>query len=98
MPRRSRKRPYGQPHEPLDLARATGGERIETGPRGLSYRVRSIPAGSKAYVCPGCELDIPAGESHVVAWTVEAPWGYAVGVDSRRHWHRSCWERARRST
>jgi hypothetical protein len=44
----------------------------------------------KAYVCPGCQQDIPAGTGHLVAVPVDDP-------DGRRHWHHGCWEhRARR--
>ena len=39
---------------------------------------------SKAYVCPGCNRDIPAGTGHLVAVPVDAP-------DLRRHWHHGCW-------
>lgn len=39
----------------------------------------------KAYLCPGCHQDIPAGTGHVVAVPRSAP-------DLRRHWHRGCWE------
>ena len=40
----------------------------------------------KAYVCPGCNRDIPPRTGHIVAVPVEAP-------DLRRHWHRGCWDR-----
>lgn len=43
---------------------------------------------TKAYLCPGCHRDIPAGTGHVVAVPVDAP-------DLRRHWHRGCWDRRR---
>src|SRR5262245_39873685 len=43
----------------------------------------------KAYVCPGCHREIPAGTGHVVAVPHEAP-------DLRRHWHRGCWDRRHR--
>jgi hypothetical protein len=43
----------------------------------------------KAYLCPGCNQDIPAGMGHLVAVPPSAP-------DLRRHWHRGCW--ANRST
>jgi hypothetical protein len=43
----------------------------------------------KAYVCPGCNQDIPTGTGHLVAVPPSAP-------DLRRHWHRGCW--ANRST
>lgn len=39
----------------------------------------------KAYVCPGCQGDIPPGTGHLVVVPVDAP-------DLRRHWHRPCWE------
>lgn len=42
----------------------------------------------KAYVCPGCNRDIPPRTHHVVA----VPHGAA---DLRRHWHMGCWERRR---
>jgi len=40
---------------------------------------------TKAYVCPGCNRDIPPGTFHVVAVPRDAP-------DLRRHWHRGCWD------
>jgi hypothetical protein len=39
---------------------------------------------NKAYVCPGCNQDIPRGTGHIVAVPPMAP-------DLRRHWHRGCW-------
>ena len=45
---------------------------------------------AKAYLCPGCNQEIPAGTGHVVAVPPDAP-------DLRRHWHSPCWEhRSRR--
>ena len=43
----------------------------------------------KAYMCPGCETEIPAGTGHVVVIPRLAP-------DLRRHWHRGCWFKERR--
>ena len=40
----------------------------------------------KAYLCPGCQQEIPIGTGHVVVVPREA-------ADLRRHWHRPCWER-----
>jgi hypothetical protein len=40
---------------------------------------------TKAYLCPGCNREIPAGNAHVVAVPRDAP-------DLRRHWHRGCWD------
>jgi len=39
---------------------------------------------TKAYLCPGCNRDIPEGMGHMVAVPPDAP-------DLRRHWHRGCW-------
>ena len=41
---------------------------------------------TKAYLCPGCNRDMPPGTGHLVVVPREAP-------DLRRHWHRACWER-----
>ena len=41
---------------------------------------------TKAYICPGCNRDIPAGMGHLVAVPIDAP-------DLRRHWHHGCWSR-----
>lgn len=38
----------------------------------------------KAYLCPGCNQDIPEGTGHVVVVPRDAP-------DLRRHWHSPCW-------
>jgi len=40
---------------------------------------------TKAYVCPGCNQEIPKGQGHLVVVPVADP-------DHRRHWHRGCWE------
>jgi hypothetical protein len=40
----------------------------------------------KSYVCPGCQQEIRAGTGHVVVVPQGDP-------ESRRHWHRPCWER-----
>ncbi len=39
---------------------------------------------TKAYLCPGCNGEIPAGMGHIVAVPPNEP-------DLRRHWHRGCW-------
>ena len=38
----------------------------------------------KAYLCPGCNQDIPAGVGHLVVVPEESP-------ELRRHWHHACW-------
>lgn len=96
MARRSRRRPYGQPHPELDTeAVRRGGARSETGPDGRSWTVRTVASGEKTYTCPGCGQLIPPGTTHVVAWTTEHLFGVEAGLAERRHWHSACW-RARR--
>ena len=46
-------------------------------------------------MCPDCNQRIPAGQDHVVVWTEDTLWGVQYGIDSRRHWHSSCWRRYR---
>ena len=53
---------------------------------GLEVRYVQAYEATKAYECPGCNHEIPAGTHHVVVVPVETP-------DLRRHWHRPCWER-----
>jgi hypothetical protein len=43
----------------------------------------------KAYLCPGCNQDIPEGLGHLVIVPHDAP-------DLRRHWHTACWEHRHR--
>ena len=40
---------------------------------------------TKAYVCPGCNQEIPAGAGHLVVVPLDA-------AELRRHWHTPCWE------
>lgn len=56
----------------------SAGEEVEV------RRVQPYRAG-KAYLCPGCNQDIPAGTGHVVVVPLESP-------DLRRHWHSPCWD------
>ena len=52
---------------------------------GVEVRFIQPYEATKAYLCPGCNRDIPEATFHLVAVPNEAP-------DLRRHWHRSCWE------
>lgn len=63
----------------------------ESTPRG-EWTVQQIAGGSadKAYRCPGCEQLIQPGTGHLVAWREDS----VMGVEARRHWHASCWDRA----
>ncbi|MDO8143012.1 MULTISPECIES: hypothetical protein [Isoptericola] len=97
MPSRrpSRKRPWGAEHQPLDMDRALGGIRHESADDG-EWTVRRVTGGDKAYTCPACRQTIPPGTPHVVAWQRDAWGGEAAGLEDRRHWHASCWQRRRR--
>lgn len=95
--RRSNKRPWHEPHVPLDEARARGGVRMARGPGGVQYQVRPIPRGEKNYVCPWCNQAIPVGTAHVVAWATEHLFGADAAIAERRHWHTGCWAAAERT-
>lgn len=47
-------------------------------------------AARKRYVCPGCDGPVEIGTFHLVVVPDHAP-------EARRHWHRGCWFRERRS-
>ncbi|MEO7146790.1 MAG: hypothetical protein ABIW81_01265 [Terrimesophilobacter sp.] len=78
----------------LDLNRALFGTlRTET-KRGLEWNVQPISATSalKPYRCPGCNLEIPLGQPHLVAWRADGLLGKEADIASRRHWHSHCWK------
>jgi hypothetical protein len=54
--------------------------------------VRYIQAAAalKSYLCPGCNREIPPSTFHLVAVPHDDP-------ELRRHWHKGCWEKRRRS-
>lgn len=89
--RRSSKRPYGVPPEPLDVDRALGGRRSESATDG-EWTVQHVRGGTKTYTCPGCRQDVAVGTPHVVAWRSDALLGPQTAVESRRHWHSACWQ------
>ena len=95
--RRSRKRPYGAGHVPLDMDRLQSMARTEEGPGGFSHTVRQVRGSDKAYTCPGCNRSIPAGTTHVVAWSNDHLFGADAALAERRHWHSACWRSARRT-
>ncbi|TRW78888.1 hypothetical protein FK535_24145 [Mycolicibacterium sp. 018/SC-01/001] len=83
MARRPARKP--RQHAPLPAPR-----RIEVGPDGYDYEVRSVPGARavKVYRCPGCDHEIRPGVAHVVVWPADAT---ETSVDDRRHWHTPCW-------
>ena len=70
----------------------TGFRRRET-KRGETYVVQPISAqrAVKEYRCPGCQLIVPVGVAHVVAWQEDSVLGAEQAVADRRHWHTHCW-------
>ena len=90
--RRHSRRRRLDPHPEIDLTRARGGHRSESGPDG-EWAVRTVAAGAatKAYVCPGCRQEVPVGTAHLVAWRTDTLLGPQAGLEARRHWHNGCW-------
>jgi hypothetical protein len=80
MARRNRRRP--EEVKPLSAGYASRQRHGE-------YIVQAVSGGQagKTYICPGCNQQIGAGISHVVAWSEYQ------GPQSRRHWHTPCWNR-----
>ncbi|GAA2187357.1 hypothetical protein GCM10009786_11930 [Leucobacter alluvii] len=77
----------------VDVTRlAHGGARTESR-AGTEWFVRDIPSqrAEKAYVCPSCRIEIPPGQSHVVAWRADDFFGDEAAVRDRRHYHAHCW-------
>ena len=96
--RRSSKRPWAQEHPGLDVDRARGGRRVESGADG-DWTVVTVSgaAVTKTYRCPGCRQDITPGTGHVVAWANDSLLGAGTALEDRRHWHTACWQsRSRR--
>lgn len=90
--KRSRKRPYGAEHEPLDVDAFTrGATRTEVDRQGRQWTVRIVTGGEKTYRCPGCGGDVAPGTRHLVAWTQDHLFGADAGLAERRHWHSQCW-------
>ena len=90
----SHKRPSKHLRAPKPLRAGQTVRRRRVGDR--SFLVRTIRTGqsSKDYRCPGCNQLIRSGVGHVVVWPEIAPLGTTSGIEVRRHWHSSCWERA----
>ena len=69
----------------LDLVRSS--LRREVTKRGVDYVVQNVSGNSeveKTWICPHCNIEIKTGIAHVVAWDA------IRGVDTRRHFHSSC--------
>ncbi|MGH9104541.1 MAG: hypothetical protein ACRDZX_01640 [Acidimicrobiales bacterium] len=82
--RRARGRPAGGARTGLrDLEELAN---LAQGAGDLGVQVRRIGPlrASKAYICPGCQQEIPVRTGHLVVVPVGQP-------DLRRHWHTPCW-------
>ncbi|MDR0483278.1 MAG: hypothetical protein LBH13_09055 [Cellulomonadaceae bacterium] len=88
------RRPYGT-HVPLDVDRARGGSRLVENRSG-EWVVRNTSSSEKTFTCPGCGQTIPQGVAHVVSWQRDGWGGESAGLERRRHWHTSCWQREQR--
>lgn len=77
-----------------DLQRALYGMPRTESKRGGTWNVQRVSASSaaKPYVCPGCGLEVPEGQSHTVAWRADGLMGDAADLAARRHWHDHCWK------
>jgi len=47
---------------------------------------------AKTYRCPGCDLVVSPGTTHVVVWPAQPAIGSSSAVADRRHWHTACWK------
>jgi hypothetical protein len=83
---------HTRPPRPLGAGHATA--EVKSDGR---WVVRSVPGAgaTKTYRCPGCDQLITAGVPHIVAWPAEPSWTASSGLEERRHWHTSCWQRRR---
>ena len=72
------------------MDRATGGRTTQER-NGEEWTVQTIRSSDKAYRCPGCHQEIPAGTAHVVAWANDSLFGAQAALADRRHWHNRCW-------
>jgi len=83
----------GEPDEPLNLDRITSGLRRTETKRSGTWNTQQVSGASaqKAYLCPGCRLEVPLGQAHIVAWRADGVMGDQADLADRRHWHAHCW-------
>ncbi len=91
-PRRGRAVANDEPE--VGLQRSLYGVPRTESRRGGVWNVQRVSAASaaKTYVCPGCGLEVPEGQSHTVAWRTDGLMGDAADLAARRHWHDHCWK------
>lgn len=84
----------GEEPEEFDLSRALIGFKHTESKRDGLWNVQPLSAANatKAYVCPGCGLEIEPGIAHTVTWRADGIMGEADDLAGRRHWHLHCWK------
>jgi hypothetical protein len=92
VPRSNRpKRSKRSEPEELNLGAVRFGSRRTEIKRGVVYTVQPTMGQNadedKSWICPNCHLTITPGVSHLVAWDE------VRGVDTRRHFHTTCWSK-----
>jgi hypothetical protein len=97
MPRTNRPRRHraaADDDSQADLQRALYGLPRTVNKRDGAWNVQRVSGATavKTYVCPGCGLEIPEGQSHTVAWRADGLMGNAADLSARRHWHDHCWK------
>ncbi|MGH2829783.1 MAG: hypothetical protein ACRDJM_04810, partial [Actinomycetota bacterium] len=82
--RRARKRADATEEE-----RALDPNVVVAGPPGWIVKAIQPARATKEYRCPGCNHEIRPGTGHIVAWKPDSE-------EERRHWHRGCWDSAKK--
>ncbi|MGN6522965.1 MAG: hypothetical protein ACTHMZ_07180 [Actinomycetes bacterium] len=109
MPRSNRPRSGGRPRRGAGGPGGRGGQGDGEQPRELrvggmrryveasdgEWIVQPVTGqdASKSYRCPGCSQEIRARTPHVVAWRADGTSFGSDGLETRRHWHRACFDR-----
>jgi hypothetical protein len=80
-------------HPELDVDRLTVGWRRTEVRGGREWNVQPVSEAQavKAYLCPGCGLEVAPGMAHLVTWRADGVLGDAADLAARRHWHTHCW-------
>lgn len=96
MPRsnRPRDRRGKGDEEDFDVTRVLMGTKTTVSKRDGLWNVQPLTAANavKAYLCPGCGLEIEPGIAHTVTWRADGIMGEADDLAARRHWHLHCWK------
>ena len=74
-------------HPELDVDRLTAGWRRTEVRGGREWNVQPVTEAQavKAYLCPGCGLEVAPGVAHLVTWRADGVLGDAADLAARRH-------------